>query len=748
MQQGTLTIYSASAGSGKTFRLAGIYLAHLFRSKYSYRKILAVTFTNKATAEMKSRILDQLYALAAGDRSEYLHDLIKETHKEEVVIRREAKEILFAILHDFSRFSVCTIDTFFQKVIRAFAREAGLHSGYNIELDHSIILSSAVDETISSSAKNPELAQWLENYVLANLDEEKTWNLKDGIMKLSEELFREKFKILSADETSRLSNKDFLLSYINKLKSIKQLFESKLEKLGKECEELFTSFGLTDDMFYYKSTGIPNYIRSLASGKIIVPNKHVRKIENDPPKWSSGEMNVNLKNALNGGLDKILREILVFYDGNIIQYNSASAILSNIYALGILSDVLKKIHEVATSENSFLISDAGEILSLITQGDQTPFIYEKIGNRFENYMIDEFQDTSFLQWNNFEPLVQNSMGEGNDNLVVGDVKQSIYRFRNSDWQILEQMKEKWIDNKRFISKPLLKNWRSRSNIIRFNNSLFTLIPELIDKKFSDDPAALKFKKIYSEAIQEDPGKETGGYVRLEFVEDKESNETREPDDDLPYCGKWKDIVLDRIPQVIEAFQDKGYSASDIGILVRTSNEGAAVLKAIIEYANNTPARQKSNYNFNIVSNDSLLLSNAHVITFIIAVLKVLDNSGDMISRAEMVRFYHLARGDNDSEASPLFSDKLSGEANPDLPPGYSSFLEKAGKLTLFEAVENIISFFDLGKYPWNVPYLNAFQDIVINYTGSKNPISNRFLNGGTETGAIKISCSAGKPGCG
>jgi ATP-dependent exoDNAse (exonuclease V) beta subunit len=140
MGQGTLTIYSASAGSGKTFKLAGIYLAHLFRSKHNYRKILAVTFTNKATAEMKSRILDQLYSIASGGSSDYLPDLVRETGKSEDILRKEAKEILFAILHDFSRFSVCTIDAFFQKVIRSFARETGLHSGFNIELDHSIIL--------------------------------------------------------------------------------------------------------------------------------------------------------------------------------------------------------------------------------------------------------------------------------------------------------------------------------------------------------------------------------------------------------------------------------------------------------------------------------------------------------------------------------------------------------------------------------------------------------------------------------
>ena len=166
------------------------------------------------------------------------------------------------------------------------------------------------------------------------------------------------------------------------------------------------------------------------------PNSYVREIENDPPRWSTGTVSPQLTDAINKGLDEIFGEAIHYYDRNIIDYNSAESVLSNIYALGILSDVLYNVHQITTSENSFLLSDAGEVLNLITREDQSPFIYEKVGNRYENFMIDEFQDTSIIQWNNFRPLIENSMAEGFDNLVVGDVKQSIYRWRNSDWKIL------------------------------------------------------------------------------------------------------------------------------------------------------------------------------------------------------------------------------------------------------------------------------------------------------------------------
>ncbi len=736
MGQGTLTIYSASAGSGKTFQLARIYLSHLFRSKHNYRKILAVTFTNKATAEMKSRILDQLYNMATGKVSDYLQDIAKDTGKTETLIRSEAREILFQILHDFSRFSVCTIDTFFQKVLRAFTREAGLHSGFNIELDHSIILSSAVEETIASATKDPDLQNWLKEYVLSNLDEEKSWNLKTGIMNLSEELFRERFKILSADEISKLENKEFLLGYIKNLRSVKSSFEKTLQSLGNKCEEIFHQFDLTDDMFYQRSKGIPAHIRKLVSGKITEPSKSVMEIMKDPPRWSTNKPSPQLQKAIDNGLEEALKDVVRFYDRNIINYNTSDAIYPNIYALGILSDVLNRVHQVTTSENSFLLSDAGDVLRLITGEDQTPFIYEKIGNKYENYMIDEFQDTSILQWNNFFHLIDNSMAEGHDNLVVGDIKQSIYRWRNSDWRILGDLLSGQSD-KRFLTKSLLTNWRSRTNIIEFNNSLFSLIPAQIEKSFPEDQLPVSFTELYKGAVQDDPFTGSGGYVRLEFIDNELYTENEDGGRKNKLKRKWNEIVLEKLPSVIESFQSKGFKASDIGILVRERKEGEAVLRRMIEYGNTCTPELKSRYNYSIVSNDSLTLSNSFVITFIIAVIKVLNDPEDIISRARMVRFYKLAQGADDAGSIPLYREKLINSSHGCFPEETEKFLGSARQMPLFEATENIISYFGLGKSPWNVVYLNTFQDWIIKFAGSKNADFHTFLEWWDTTGNIK-----------
>jgi ATP-dependent exoDNAse (exonuclease V) beta subunit len=724
MGNGTLTIYSASAGSGKTYTLTGIYLNSLFRSRYNYRRILAVTFTNKATAEMKYRILDHLHKLAIGEDSDYLQGLMKTTNKSEEWVRNEAKEILNSVLHDFSRFYVTTIDSFFQKILRAFAREVGLHSGFNIELDHSIILSSAVDEMIESSAADNQLKNWLTTYAMSNIDEEKSWNLKEGIINLAEELFKEKFKILSADERSNLENKGFLLGYIEKIKLISSEFKKQLVDYGSRCNEFFEKFQLSDEMFYRKGQGIPKFVRSLASGTVSEPNRWVREIENDPPRWSTGIADPQLVTAIESGMEGTVREAIHYFDENIVEYNSAEAILSYIYALGILSDVLYNVRIITNNENTFILSDAGELLNLITREDQSQFIYEKVGNRFENFMIDEFQDTSKIQWNNFSPLIANSMAEGFDNLVVGDVKQSIYRWRNSDWKILGSELNKMIDNERFISKPLTTNWRSRSNLIEFFNTLFTIIPIQIDEILAAESLPENFKKLYSEAVQTDPGKTDGGYVSLQFLENSKEK-------------KWQDIVLDKLPSVIKSFQKRGYSASDIGIIVRDGKEGAQVLKRLIDYSNNCSSEEKQTYNFNVVSNDSLLLSNSPVINLIIAVISVVNNPADMISRALMLRFFLLARGSDNADKVALISDKLIEMSQEFFPDGYELFLESLKQMPLFEAIENIIRFFSLGDYPWNVAYLNTFQDYIVSFTGNKNSDIQSFLDWWKTTGTKK-----------
>jgi ATP-dependent helicase/nuclease subunit A len=713
MGVGTLTIYSASAGSGKTHQLAGIYLEKLFRSKLSYRKILAVTFTHKATAEMKGRILDELNKLAVGDNSKYLDDLVKSTSKSEDIIRREAKEILYSILHDFSRFSVSTIDSFYQKIVRAFARDIGLHSGFDIEIDHTNILATAVDRMIASAASDLTIRNWLLDFAKANIEEGKTWDLRNSITGLAGELFNEKFKLLSQEEKQKLQDKELLKSYIKEMRSITTSFSSDMKVLGLKCLSIIDLYNLSDDMFFQKGKGVGGYIRAVAEGEIKIPNTYVRAVLGNPPRWSSGAPSAPLTEAIREGLGESVREVVNYYDKNIVSYKTANVILSYIYILGILSDVLSQVHQITRDENIFLLSDAGELIYMITEKDQTPFIYEKVGNTFENFMIDEFQDTSIIQWKNFRQLIDNSMAQGFENLVVGDIKQSIYRWRNSDWRTLRDLKKE-VDNVRYISKPLNTNYRSCSDIIRFNNALFSIIPDQIDTGLSENRPVTAFRELFSEAVQIDPGKKENGYVRIEFVEN--TDET-----------SWQEEVLKGLPSVIESIQDRGIHASDIGILVRDNREGALILKEIIDYSVSCPAEKRERYNYNIVSGESLLLANSPAVNFIIAVIKALDNPEDMIARALMLRYFLLATGKENAGNTPLIGDELIEYSAGFFPEGYKEFLISIRYLTLWNITEKTIGFFGLGNYSFNVAFLNSFQDIVINHASVRNPGISSFL---------------------
>jgi ATP-dependent helicase/nuclease subunit A len=726
MGVGTLTIYSASAGSGKTHQLAGIYLEKLFRSKLNYRKILAVTFTHKATAEMKGRILDELNKLAVGDNSKYLGNLIKSTNKSEDIIRKEAKEILYSILHDFSRFSVSTIDSFYQKIVRAFARDIGLHSGFDIEIDHTNILATAVDRMIASAASDFTVKNWLLDFTRANIEEGKTWDLRKSIIGLAGELFNEKFKLLSQEEKIKLQDKELLKSYIKEMRAIKSSFIGVFKELGLKSMSIIDLFNLSDDMFFQKGKGVASYIRSVVEGEIRLPNSYVRAALGNPPRWSSGAPDAPLEEAIREGLGESVREVVNYYDENIITYKTADVILSYIYILGILSDVLSQVHQITRDENIFLLSDAGELIYMITEKDQTPFIYEKVGNTFENFMIDEFQDTSVIQWKNFRQLIDNSMSQGFENLVVGDIKQSIYRWRNSDWSTLRDLKKK-VDNVRYISRPLNTNFRSCSEIIRFNNSLFSIIPDQIDAGLSENKPVTAFHELFSEAVQIDPGNKENGYVKIEFVENSEES-------------TWQEEVLKLFPSVIESFQDKGFKASDIGILVRDNKEGALILREIIDYSVSCSAEKRERYNYNIVSGESLLLANSPAVNFIIAVLKVLGNPEDMIARALMLRYFLLATGKENVGDTPLTGDDLIEFSAGFFPEGYKEFLTSIRYLTLWNTTEKTIGFFGLGNYSFNVAFLNSFQDIVIYHASVRNPGISSFLEW-WESEGIKKSIS-------
>jgi ATP-dependent helicase/nuclease subunit A len=510
------------------------------------------------------------------------------------------------------------------------------------------------------------------------------------------------------------------------MKSLRSDFFGHLHSEGSKISKLLDTYGVTDDMFFQGKKGVPSFLKKISSFQFDASNplnSYISKILDEPPRWSASQvMAPPLASALGAGADDLITGAIRYYNRNFINVNTADAILGNIYTLGILSDILEHVHQITTAENKFLLSDAGELLYLIIGKDQTPFIYEKIGNSFQHYMIDEFQDTSAIQWNNFKPLIDNSLGEGFENLVVGDVKQSIYRWRNSDWKIFDKVISQEIGSERLKTQKLDTNYRSRENIIAFNNMVFSVIPGLLDKLHEDEE--IRFTDLYADARQKSGGEKEGGLVRFDFV--KESDE-----------DQFRDIVLRKLPGVIEDLQDKGYKGSDIGILVRWNSEGTAILKHMLNYRLSVNSEQREKYNYEIISNESLILDQNPVVSFIISLLTWIINPSDDISRAMTFRNYLLATGRQISDAENLLIEYSDAALKKFFPPDYKEFIDEIQHLSLFESVEKIINFFSLGSYPGNAAYLNSFQDCILQFSADNSSEKPAFLDWWATTGSRK-----------
>lgn len=733
MVQGKIIKYTASAGSGKTHTLTGEYLLRLFANPSGYRKILAVTFTNKAAAEMKGRILDELAAIASGNRTSILQQIetkLKLPHGKTPAI---AKDLLSAILGDYSRFSVGTIDSFFQRVFRAFTREIGLQSNFNIHLDYTIILRETVDELIYSLHEKGELRRWLVRYAESLFDEGKPIDLARAIFKLSKTVFSEEFKLLPRDVKEKLSDLGRIELFVSSLEELSNRFRNSLSNYGKEAVEILDRNGVDDDMLKGKSRGIGSYLRSIADGELkALPVVVVKALENDewyPAKTSSPAVDA----ALSDGLREVTGRIAGMFEDSYREYLSARVILKNIYMAAILSDVVKALRSRTNSENSFILADTGDLLMQVIGNDQTPFIYEKTGNEYDVFMIDEFQDTSMIQYRNFRPLIENSLAQGYDTLVVGDIKQSIYRWRNGDWSILGKKLEEEFDRGRVAAEVLLINWRSLPEIVKFNNSLFSALPEWLDREFNlqDSAAVFRFSEVYRDVMQSTPAGKSGGYVRIGFeTSDEESGAVEK--------------ILGQLPAIIRDCQDSGYSASDIGILVRRGEEGSIVMEYLTNYHQSLSAEEKVRYNFNMLSADSLLVGNSPAVRFIVATLIRISDRGNLLNRAEMLRYYQLARPHLPDAGTGFARLSFDDTEKVLFPAGYDEFFAGAGSKPLFALCEEIIELFGLNGDDADMACLNFFQDQVLEFMNRRSSDLKLFTEWWLAQGSLKSVILSGE----
>lgn len=733
-----LTVYKASAGSGKTFHLVLEYLKLIMSDDRNYRKILAVTFTNKATAEMKSRILEQLYKLAHGFETQYFSLLKEHLRISETEISIRAKRILKNILFGFNYFSVSTIDKFTQKVIKAFNREIGIPADYNIEMDNDILLLEIVDRLIANADINPELIDWLVKLSSEKIQENLNYNFEKDLTELGKELFREKFQNLLSEMNHTFPDKKTLKEGLNALNQVIGRFESSVKARAEYAINLIEEKNLTESDFSRGKSGPAGYFYKLAGGIIEKPRKIDLISVESPGKWytQSGNKKSVIHELAIQVLIPVAKEVIGYFQKNQKEYFTAIEARKNLYTLGLLIDMKLELDRIRYEKNILPISDSNNYLNKIIEGSDSPFIYEKTGNRYHHFMLDEFQDTSVLQWENFLPLIKNSLSNGYSNLVVGDVKQSIYRWRNSDWKILASGIYSDLPPDQLETRSLQKNWRSREKIIEFNNNIFPLISNVLSQKIASAPEIEEtpvtndrielLKLIYEDVEQRLPEdqKKTGGLVEITLIDEKLSVE---------FENKSMEILLEQVKRLL----DHGYQSSEIAILIRKKQDGAKIVNYFLQEAEK---EENIKYNLAILSNESLFLKNSNAVQFIILLIRHFINPEEKLIKAGLVHLLgsyiipELRKTETALEKKNIreFLPFFQGEV-PGIIPG---FHEKFNDL--FKFIEDIIypglvnnstneaiikicaqfSLFDLEKeLPYILGLIDRAKEIITNRSG-------------------------------
>ena len=590
------------------------------------------------------------------------------------------------------------------------------------------MLSIGVDQLFRDIYENPALQQWLIRYAEERMEDSRSWNFRNDIIELGMQLFRESFQEMFSDADLSLLNRENLENFQGELYSSEKTTRMEIKAIGKSAIDHITRQGLTVESF--KGGGrSPASVFTLAAqeGELSFTDAKLGAMEHSD-KWLK-------KDALPGMhamTEQILMPLLTELYRKQVVLNTIRAIRQNFFNLGILGDLREKVQEYLKEHNLFLIAESSRFLHGIIGGGQVPFIYERTGSRYTNIMLDEFQDTSVFQYDNFKPLLDEALAAGFDNLVVGDVKQSIYRWRNSDWKILASDLERDFEHQGIRMTTLNYNYRSREQVIRFNNTVFQLAPELLagvvgselDKAGTNREAAgeavLRFRNAYADAVQQFPPgmKRPGGMVRMNFFTDH-------PD------HSFRDQVLTALPGWIEDIQQSGIEAGDIAILVRTRKEGVLVAEKLLEHARISGESHK----FRLISSESLLLAHNDAVTLLISALYYLVYPDDQLNNA-LFKYRSRQAGFNfKGTAHELFDATLPSELC--LPPAFVSGVSHLRQMPLFELVETLISIFGLNDQVYDLPYIQAFQELVIDLQRRESKGISDFLQFWDEKGSQK-----------
>lgn len=695
-----LTVYKASAGSGKTFTLAREYMTLVIANPASYRTILAVTFTNKATEEMKTRILGKLYEIARDmpEAADYKTQIQKALpHLSDSQIRQNAATALHLLLHNYNYFRVQTIDTFFQGVLRNLARELDLTANLRIELNDYQVEQQAVDQLIEGLQDTDRLLFWIMDYIKENIDDDKNWNVIGKIKKFGENIFKEYYKENSEKLNKIMGDENFFKDFNDRMKKMRSQAKEQLEEIAATFFDSLAEEGFTADDLAGKTRGIWSYFNKLKNGKYDdedLYNATFHKCQEDPKAWVK-KSDASSHAPIYDYVVSILHPILLFAEDNrhklVRTFKSADLTAKHLNQLRLLGSIDQKVRESNKEANRFLLSDTQSLLHSLIQDSDSPFIFEKIGTQIDHVMIDEFQDTSTIQWKNFKVLLEETMSRQDaGNLIVGDVKQSIYRWRSGDWRLLNGINNEFTNaNQRLDIRNLDTNFRSDRNIIEFNNAFFTQAVKLeCDSLAESNPEGMRqLESAYSDVCQKFPIKKTKpqGYVEIRLVSSEDSEE------------KMKQLTL----ETVRKLTGQGVPCNKIAILVRSNR----IIQSIAEYF-------MENSDFPLVSDEAFRLDASQAVCTMVTTLQLLAHPQDNIAAATLQKY----------------SDKyLGGEDLPaKLREHHADYLE----MPLFDLTERLfaeLKMAEVEEMSKQSAYICAFYDKLNKYLVDNNSDIDAFL---------------------
>ena len=600
-----LKIMKASAGSGKTYSLARTYISLLLRNedRYAYRHILAVTFTNKATDEMKNRILKELHIMATRPaESAYRKDFVPSVFPSEEKMQHKAQRVLHDILHDYSAFAVSTIDRFFQQTLKAFSREIGQFASYQVELDRDSLVAESVDRLLDSlTEESGSLLSWLTTNVLEQIEQGGKYSLDANLLNMA-------VRLRSAQRQSELEkaginedeaySKEGLMKIRSSCRDIMASFRKSVKARARKALDILEEAGVNPadsnrgflkTLYVYDELGDNDMIEA--------PKQTFITKALDSDAWFAKSKAPKLFPLVYPFLEAPLEDFCELWGEEFALYNTARILDGQIYGLGVAGELRQMFNDLMKEKNVLCIDDSNTILRDIIDGSDAPFVYEKLGVRFDHFLLDEFQDTSQVQWTNFSPLLHNSDSQDGESLIVGDVKQSIYRWRGSDWNLLdEKIPGEFPGHKEEV---LDTNYRSLSNIVNFNNAFFSSSSKILDQMYGSSENG-SIERIYSDVEQKVAKKGSGdGCVKLTFCE--KENELAE--------------VLKAVCTAVEA----GARLSDIAVLVRSNASGDEVASFLI--ANG----------YSVMTDDSLKVKNSITVRRLVSLMSCVTNPDDSVN---------------------------------------------------------------------------------------------------------------------